>query len=153
MIISLIGFMAAGKTEVGKSLSRRLEYHFIELDSYIEEKNNLKVSKIFELKGEKYFRKQENESLKEILIKYNNLVLSPGGGIILKQKNIDLLKENTTPFLLKVAPQTIIDRIDDIRERPLLNKNNPISIIKKLLKERGKYYNQFSNVIKTDDKN
>lgn len=153
MIISLIGFMATGKTAVGKRLSKRLEYPFIDLDSYLEEKNNLKVSEIFELKGEKFFRKQENSSLKEILIKYNNLVLSPGGGIILEQKNIELLKEKTVPFLLKASPQTIMDRIEDLKKRPLLNNEKPVSVIKKLLKQREKYYNQFEYVIKTDGKN
>ena len=152
MIISLIGFMATGKTTIGNKLAKKLDYEFIDLDNYIEELTNMSVKEIFEKKGEKHFRTLENKLLKKVLIQYHDLVISPGGGIITSQENIKLLKEKTIPFLLKAKPKSIVNRIDDITKRPLLNKKNPEEIIKELLKERGKYYNQFENVIITDNK-
>ena len=118
MLISLIGFMAAGKTTIGKRLAKRLDYQFIDLDQYIEAKTKMFVKDIFNKKGEKYFRKLESKYLNDILSNSDNLVISPGGGIVLNEKNIELLRKNTVPFLLTASADTIIDRIDKIEERP-----------------------------------
>ena len=152
MIISLIGFMAAGKTTIGKQLAKRLDYQFIDLDQYIEAKTKMFVKDIFNKKGEKYFRKLESKYLNDIIFNSDNLVISPGGGIVLKDENIKNLKKNTKPFLLTASADTILDRIDKIEERPLLDNKSPKKTIEKLLDKRTKYYNQFKNVINTDDK-
>lgn len=152
MIISLIGFMASGKTTVGKQLAERLDYEFIDLDQYIENITKRKVKDIFNKKGEKHFRSLEKKSLKKVLKKADNLVISPGGGIVLEQTNIALLKKKTVPFLLKVSPETILKRIDEISERPLLDYDSPAETVKKLLDKRKKYYDQFNNVVVTDSK-
>ncbi|MDZ7672706.1 MAG: shikimate kinase [Halanaerobiales bacterium] len=152
MIISLIGFMAAGKTTVGKKLAQKLNYDFIDLDQYIEKKQKMSVQEIFKTKGEKYFRKLEKRYLKYILSNYDNLVISPGGGIVLNKNNVEILKKNTVPFLLKASSDTVLKRIDKLEERPLLNNENPKKTIEKLLDKRAKYYNQFENVINTDNK-
>ena len=153
MIISLIGFMASGKTTVGKQLADRLNYEFIDLDQYIEQAAKMSIPTIFEQKGEKHFRTLEKKLLIKIINQHDkNLVISPGGGIIIDQENIELLKEKTIPFLLKASPNEIRARIDNLSERPLLNNKKPEETIKKLMEKRSKYYNQFENVINTDDK-
>ena len=152
MIISLIGFMASGKTTVGKELASRLDYEFIDLDQYIEDVTGMKVQEIFKQKGENHFRFLEKIFLKKLLRQYDELVISPGGGIVLDKNNISLLKNKTLPFLLKANPKTILERIDDISKRPLLDKDNPEKTIRSLLNRREKYYDQFSNVIETNHK-
>ena len=152
MIISLIGFMATGKTTVGKQLADRLNYEFIDLDQYIEKATNMSVKDIFKQKGKKHFRTLEKNILKKILNQYDNLVLAPGGGIVLDSVNIELLKEQTSPFLLKASPNEIMARINKLSERPLLDNDNPEETIIELLEERKKYYEQFNNVINTDNK-
>ena len=79
MRIFLIGFMGCGKTTLGKKLARTLNYNFIDLDSYIENKTTEKITEIFDKKGEHYFRDLEKESLSEIC-KMDNMVLASGGG-------------------------------------------------------------------------
>ena len=152
MIISLIGFMAAGKTTIGKRLAKRLNYKFIDLDQYIEAKTKILIKDIFNKKGEKYFRKLEAKYLNDILSNSDNLVISPGGGIVLNENNIKLLKNKSISFLLTASADTILNRIDKIEERPLLDNKSPKSTINKLLDKRAKYYNQFENVIDTDNK-
>ena len=152
MIISLIGFMATGKTTVGKQLADRLNYEFIDLDQYIENLTQMRIPKIFEQKGEKHFRALEKKLLSKIINQHKNLVISPGGGIVIDNKNIILLKNKTIPFLLKASPNEIMARIDNSSERPLLDTDNPEETISKLLEERQRYYEQFNNVINTDNK-
>mgnify|MGYP000358996131 CR=1 FL=1 len=153
MIISLIGFMASGKTTVGKELASRLDYEFIDLDQYIEDVTGMKVQEIFKQKGENHFRFLEKIFLKKLLRQYDELVISPGGGIVLDKENINLLKDKTVPFFLQAKAETILGRIRDISKRPLLDQDNPKKSIIDLLDKRGKYYDQFSNVIETDQKN
>ena len=152
MIISLIGFMVTGKTSVGKELADRIKFEFIDLDQHIEKVTNMSIPKIFDQKGEKHFRTLEKKLLKKILIQYDNLVLAPGGGIVLDSNNIELLKEHTNPFLLKASPNEIMARINNLSERPLLDNDNPEDTVNKLLEERKGYYEQFNNVINTDNK-
>ncbi|MCF8002495.1 MAG: shikimate kinase [Halanaerobiales bacterium] len=152
MRISMIGFMASGKTTVGKILAEKLEYEFIDLDQYIEEITQMKVQEIFKQKGEKHFRFLEKIFLKKLLRQYEELVIAPGGGIVLDKENINLLKTISIPFLLKANPTIILERIEDISKRPLLDQDNPKETIVKLLNERERYYSQFSNVIETNHK-
>ena len=78
MIIVLIGYMASGKTSIGKKLAKKLNYNFLDLDDFIEDKENRSVSDLFKEKGEIYFRKQEALHLRSILKSENNTILSVG---------------------------------------------------------------------------
>jgi len=93
MNIVLTGFMATGKSEVGKDLARLLEMEFIDTDDLIEEKVEMKISEIFAKKGEKFFRDLESEIAKEVG-GWDNYVIATGGGIVLRQENINSLKKN-----------------------------------------------------------
>jgi len=95
MNLILIGYMASGKSTIGNYLAKVLNYSFIDLDNYIEKKENLSVKEIFSQKGEIYFRKLENTALKEIVNNKENFVLSLGGGTPCFYDTMEWLKSKT----------------------------------------------------------
>ena len=139
MNIVLTGFMATGKSEVGKEIARLLKMEFIDTDDLIEEKVEMKISEIFIKKGEKYFRDMESEIAAEAG-GYDNYVIATGGGIVLRQKNIDNLKKNGKIINLKTSIEKILDRVSKNSNRPLLNVEDKKSEIEKLLAKRKPYY-------------
>lgn len=150
--IFFIGFMGVGKTTVSEYLSTILNRSKIEIDKYIEEKENMTISQIFDKYGEGYFRNCETEVLKE-LNKQNNKIISCGGGIILRDKNVDLMKSQGRIVLLTASPQTIYERVKYSEERPILNNNMNVEFISSLMKNREeKYLKTADIIINTDDK-
>lgn len=148
-----IGFMGVGKTTVSDYLSIILNRCKIEIDKYIEEKENMTISKIFEQYGENYFRNCETDVLNE-LNKKNNKIISCGGGIVLRDENIDLMKKQGKIVLLTASPQTIYERVKSSTERPILNNNMNVEFISSLMKKREeKYLKTADIIINTDDKN
>ncbi len=114
--IVLIGIMGCGKTAVGKAVAERLKLRFIDLDEYIESKWG-SIPSLFE-KGEEYFRDIETKALKEVS-KVDGAVIATGGGVIKKEENIAVLKEQGTLFFLDRPLEDILDDIDT-DHRPLL---------------------------------
>lgn len=152
MIISLVGFMATGKSSIGFQLADELNYNFYDTDELIEEKAGLTIPEIFDTYGEKYFRNLEKEVLKEILNNRNNMVLATGGGIVLSETNRARLKEFTCPVLLFATAEEILRRVD-ISSRPLLaDAPEPLKKINTMLKKREDAYNEFEIKIMTDKK-
>lgn len=155
MRIILIGFMGVGKTVVGKSLAKNLNIKFIDMDNEIEKRENKIISDIFKEFGEAYFRKLENDLLKE-LVKEDNIIISTGGGIITKQENIDMLKQESKVIFLDANVKTIQKNVSkEIDKRPLLKQSQNISeTIDNLLKKRINKYNDTYNIkIDINDKN
>ena len=152
MKISLIGFMATGKSTVGKLLSQKMGLKFLETDQLIELSEDKSIPQIFAQYGENYFRQLEKEILNEIIKKRDSFVLSTGGGIVLARENRSLLKQETIPFLLQADPETIYQRTKNEENRPLLAQPDPKKTIETLLAQRAEYYNQFKPKIKTDHK-
>ena len=149
--------MGCGKTTVGKIISKITAKKFIDLDSYIESTYNLTISEIFSSKGEIYFRKIESDSLKLIMSKYDNIILSLGGGTPCYSNNLALI-EDSKSFFLKYSIKVLSKRlINNKSSRPILsdfnNFNSMNDYIAKHLFERNHYYNQASNVIQCDLKN
>ena len=144
--IVLIGMPACGKSTIGYWLSKKINYPFVDVDRYLEEKENRIISDIFSNEGEEYFRELETEYLKELSEK-EGIIISTGGGAVKNKENIDILKENGIIVFLNRA-------IDDIsrenhRNRPLLQ--NPDNI-RKLYDERIKLYRRYADIIiKNDD--
>ena len=156
MNIVLLGYMGCGKTTIGKILSKLTGKKFIDLDSYIESTNNQTISEIFSSKGEIYFRKIESDSLKVIMTKYDNIVLSLGGGTPCYSNNLTIIK-NSRSFFLKNSINTLSNRLININSsRPILSNINNLETmndhIAKHLFERNYYYNQASNIIQCDFK-
>ncbi len=137
--IYLVGFMATGKTSVGKELAKKLKWKFIDLDELIEFDQKMPIRDIFSKKGEPYFRKAEKRALKT-LAKEKKFVVGCGGGIVIDKDNIQLMKDTGKIICLNAKPEVILKRAAGNSARPLLNVPNPKSQIAHLLKLRAPYY-------------
>jgi shikimate kinase len=158
MIITLLGYMASGKSTIGRELSEKLQYKFIDLDDFISEKEGQTIQDIFKNKGEIYFRKQEHHYLKEILDTHDDIVLSLGGGTPCYAQNMEVLNSNSKvqSFYLKASLNTIVKRLWQERaKRPLVahiqDKEQLLEFIGKHLFERAPYYEQAAFKIAIDD--
>jgi len=147
--IILTGFMGSGKTEVGKRLAQRLGYAFLDTDKLIEEKTGKSISEIFREEGESSFRELETEVIKN-LSGITGYIISTGGGIVIREENILSLKNIGLVIWLKASPETIFNRISSETDRPLLNVENPLEHIKKLLSIREQFYSRADVSIDTD---
>jgi shikimate kinase len=120
--ITLIGYMASGKTTIGEGLAKKLNCSFIDLDEYIAAKENMSISAFFEHKGEDEFRKVELKYLKELLNRNDFFILSLGGGTPTVDNAMTLITDNSICIYLKASVQTLTQRLlPDTIERPLLN--------------------------------
>ncbi len=154
--IALIGFMATGKTTIGKALVKYLDndYKFIETDQLIVQQADKSIPRIFDEEGEDKFREYEISVCKYVS-KLNKVVISCGGGVILNHINIQHLRKNCHIVLLTATPDEIFNRaIKDGKEtRPLIDKENPKREIMKILKFRKPLYEKAAEiVIDTTDK-
>ncbi len=149
--IILTGMMGSGKTSVGLELAKILECDFFDLDEIIEKKYG-KITQIFKDKGENYFREIETSELKNF--KNNGaFVLSTGGGAVLKEENLEILKSLGEVFYLSADIQTIYDRVKEQTQRPLLNTKDPKKTIEDILSSRLEKYEKSGEKIVTDNKN
>ena len=149
--IALTGFMAVGKTVVGRKLARRLKWDFVDLDRAIELAAAMKVKEIFKQKGEGFFRRLEKQKLSEVLEREGQIVAT-GGGAIVDEENLRLVKERSLLICLTATPQTLMRRSGSGRGRPLLQgEEDRKSKIEALLKQREKFYAQAHLVIDTGD--
>ena len=147
MEIVLMGYMGSGKSTIGNRISNNFNLAFIDLDSYIEEQEQLSVSEIFEQKGEIYFRLKEALYLEEILKSKSNYVLSLGGGTPCYGKNMTLIKESTAvSCYLRASIPTLVSRLAEAKEqRPLLaalNYEQLLEYVGKHVFERATFYEQ-----------
>lgn len=152
--IVLVGFMGSGKTSTGKELSKLLNFHFLDIDSWIEEKNGQKISEIFEKRGENFFRKQEEEAIKWLVGK-NNYIVSTGGGTWVDKKNREVLLKLGWCIWLKATPENVWQRVSNHLDlRPLLLKSeNPFEYLEILLKKRNPFYSLAQASFDTSKKN
>ena len=149
--IVLIGMMGSGKSTIGALLSKKMNIKFIDLDTKIETIEKQKVSQIFKLKGEKYFRALETETILSILTsKEKEFVLSLGGGSFLDEKVRKNVKNNSLSFWLNWKPSTIIKRIRKSLKRPLIQGLDDQEIEKMML-ERNKFYAKSNFKINCDN--
>jgi|TARA_B110000914_G_scaffold178140_1_gene159866 shikimate kinase len=145
----LIGMMGSGKSTVGKLLAKKLETPFLDLDHYIEVKNNKSINDIFKEKGENYFRQLETNALSEI--KGSEIVVACGGGIILNHENRKKISSNGKVVFLKASISSLIKRLLSNKDRPLLNDKNIGNELIKIWNERKNYYNETAEItINTD---
>ena len=159
MILVLIGYMASGKSTLGRILAKQLNYEFIDLDDYIETLEGKSVSEIFKSNGEIYFRKQETFYLKALLETKNNIVLSLGGGTPCFGNNMELIlnAEQAKSIYLKASIPTLVKRLNTEKsKRPLIahikSDEQLTEFVGKHLFERAPFYNRAQTVISTDNK-
>jgi shikimate kinase len=128
-----LGMMGSGKSSIGSIMSKKLDIDFIDIDKEIENKLGMKISKIFEKKGERYFREIEEDFTLKILNR-NNIVVSLGGGAFLNSKIKKEVLDNHISFWLNWSIKTLINRIKDSQKRPVAfnaSKNELTELIKK----------------------
>ena len=143
----LTGMMGAGKSTIGKRLSKKLKVKFIDLDKLIEKREGNSIKEIFEIKGEEYFRKIEKKTALQEL-KRSNTVIALGGGAFM---NKDIRREvdgSAISFWLDLNLRQLLKRLKDSKKRPLLNKKNLPQTLNKIYLERKKFYNQANYRIK-----
>lgn len=137
--IVLVGFMGTGKTSVGVKLADALDMNFIDTDDLIEKNSHKSISDIFAHKGEEYFRNLESQVVDKVC-KLKGYVIATGGGIVKREKNVEKLKTTGVIFCLSATPEIILQRTSDYNHRPLLQVEDPLSHIKKMLNEREPFY-------------
>ena len=150
--IVLIGFMGAGKSTISDFLRTVFAMEVVEMDQIIAEREGMSISDIFETYGEEYFRNLETELLIEMQSK-TNVVISCGGGVPMRERNVVEMKKNGRVVLLTAKPETILSRVKDNHDRPLLEGNKNVDFIAGLMeKRREKYQAAADIVIETDGK-
>ncbi|CAL2084660.1 Shikimate kinase [Tenacibaculum sp. 190524A05c] len=157
MRIVLLGYMASGKSTIGKILAKNQNLPFIDLDDYIESKFEKSISDIFKDEGEIFFRLQEHEAIKEIFEKQDKFVLSLGGGTPCYANNMDLINgfENTNSLYIKLSIPTLYKRLLSQKENRPLVANIPEEelqeFIAKHLFERSYFYEMAKYKVRTDN--
>ncbi|MBC8266786.1 MAG: shikimate kinase [Flavobacteriales bacterium] len=156
MRVFLIGFMGCGKSTIGKKLAETLNYKFIDLDSFIQQKTEENITEIFQKQGENYFRDLEKESLNEIC-KMENIVIATGGGTPCFFDNMQKILDSGKSIYLKMKVQDLKDRLQkEKNKRPLiknLTEKELVNFISKKLLERECFYKKANHVLKSKNIN
>ncbi len=116
--VFFVGFMVAGKTSTSRRLARQCGLATIDLDAYIERRERRAINQIFADQGEQGFRDMETEVLSEFAHK-GPMLVSCGGGIVLREENRKILKENGFVVYLQVTAEQAVERVGDVSTRPL----------------------------------
>lgn len=149
--IYLVGFMATGKSTVGRALAYRLGYEFFDSDSEIERRVGVQVRQIFEKEGEPVFRRYEREFI-ESGHPQGRCVIACGGGLVTEPGMIELLKEKGVVICLYASSETILQRTQGNKSRPLLDVEDPEKRIRELLAAREPFYRRAGTLVLTDNR-
>jgi shikimate kinase len=150
--IVLVGPMGAGKTTVGQLLSKKLRLPFKDTDAEIESRTGADIPWIFDVEGEAGFRDRETQVLKDLLSDAIG-VIATGGGIVMRDENRALLK-SVDVIYLKASLDEQLRRTANDRKRPLLQTEDPRSVLQRLMTLRDPLYREVATrVIETDGAN
>lgn len=151
--VFLIGPMGAGKSTIGRLLSQELKYEFFDSDKVIEERCGADIPWIFDKEGEAGFRERE-ESVIDELTQQKGIVLSTGGGAVLRGENRQHLASRGTVIYLCTSVEQQLARTARDRNRPLLQTADPEAVLRKLFAERDPLYRSVADIIiETDQRN
>lgn len=146
----LIGFMGAGKTTMSDYFSTMFAMDSVEMDQVIARREGMTIPDIFEVHGEEYFRNCETDLLIEMQSR-KNTVISCGGGVPMRDRNVAEMKKNGRVILLTATPETILERVKDDHSRPLLENNKNIPFIQSLMDKRRDKYEAAADIIVPTD--
>ena len=135
-----LGMMGSGKTSIGSMISKKLRLNFFDIDQEIEKKLGIKIPNIFEAKGEKYFRKIEEEITLKILQKRTCVISLGGGGFLNATIRNEVLKNNISIWL-SWFDETLIKRIINSNKRPIAQNSTKSQLIE-LIKKRSNFYSK-----------
>lgn len=154
MKIALVGYMASGKSAMGRSVSRTLGIRHIDLDSYIEEREGCSIPEIFASGGEKTFREIESRSLSEVLEGEEDVILSLGGGTPTWRDNMDYITQRCETIYLSASVMTLVDRLSRSRNpRPLVmgkSREELIDYVRENIEKREPYYKKAHYTVSVD---
>jgi shikimate kinase len=137
--IYLIGMMGSGKTVTAKALAELLNYTFVDIDAEIQTKEGRSIPEIFAESGEPYFRDAESSVL-EHFSKQAKQVIATGGGVVLREANVRRMKETGKVVLLDASVESLWQRVRYSKDRPLLDKPDPLVALRQILNDRGAFY-------------
>ncbi|MBN2654149.1 MAG: shikimate kinase [Nitrospirae bacterium] len=143
--------MGTGKSSAGRIIARLLGIRFVDVDHEIESRQGIPIAEIFEKHGEEYFRSIETSAILE-LSSESPAVISTGGGVVLKDDNVEILRRNGVIVCLTADPQVIYDRVSSSSSRPLLNSGDLKSKINDILTYREPFYIKADIIIDTSSK-
>ncbi len=146
MNLILCGMMGCGKTTVGRKIAEITSRRCLDTDDLIVERHG-KITDIFARYGEEYFREIERETVREVAQK-DGLIVSTGGGVVLKAENVARLRENGKIVYLRAKKETLEERLKADKERPLLQSKNSLSDrLAGLLKARASVYESVADYV------
>ena len=140
----LIGLPGAGKSTLGRQLARRLGKRFYDADHELERRLGVPIPTIFEIEGEAGFRDREEVTLVD-LTALEGIVLSTGGGVVLRPANRERLKTNGTVLYLHAEAATLWERVRHARHRPLLQTADPLARLAELYAQRDALYREVAD--------
>ena len=144
-----LGMMGSGKSSIGSLVAKKLKLNFIDIDNEIEKNLNTTIKKIFEIKGEDYFRKiEEQTTLKKL--KLSSSVISLGGGAFTNNNIRKEIIKNHLSFWLNWKDEILLSRIKNSKKRPLAINTTNTELIN-LIKERSNIYSKALYEIKCDN--
>ena len=144
-----LGMMGSGKSSIGSLIANKLQLNFIDIDNVIENELGLSIKKIFETKGENYFRKfEEKTTLKKL--KSSSAVISLGGGAFLNKEIRKEVIKNHISFWLNWSDDILLNRIKNSKKRPLAFNSSENEIID-LIKKRSNIYSKALYKIECDN--
>jgi XRE family aerobic/anaerobic benzoate catabolism transcriptional regulator len=149
-VIALLGLRGAGKSTIGPMLAKRLNVRFVELDGEIERAAGLTLAEIFELHGERYYRRVERETLARLLAGEGGMVLATGGSLVNDRETYRLLRRHATTVWLKARPEDHWNRVlEQGDQRPMAKSPHAMSELRALLAAREHLYAEADRVIDT----
>lgn len=137
--VFLIGFMGAGKSTIARCLEKELGMELVEMDERIVKEQGMSINEIFEQKGEAGFRDIESQLVIDLGNQEKSIV-SCGGGVVVRPQNVDNMKKSGKIIFLTATPETILDRVKDGTDRPLLNGHMNVEYIQELMNKRLALY-------------
>lgn len=150
--IFLIGFMGCGKSTIARILSEKLGVTQVEMDEQIVQEQGMPITEFFEKYGEERFRDIETDLVRRLQAK-NGVVVSCGGGAVLREENRRMMKESGAIVWLTAQPETILERVKHSVDRPVLNGHMNVEYITELMAKRHDCYEAAADFcVSTDGK-
>ena len=150
--LALTGMMGVGKSTIGRALSKRLLMQFSDIDTIIEKKLKMSIQKIFNQKGESFFRAFE-EKITLLEVEKKNTIISLGGGAFINSKIRKKILSSCVCFWLDLDLKLIEKRLIKSKKRPLLNDKNSKKTLKDIYEERKSTYAKANYRVKCDGLN
>lgn len=148
--VFLIGFMGSGKSTIAACMSENYGMDVVEMDEVLAKRENMSIPDIFAQKGEAYFREAETRLLREIEAEEHKVV-SCGGGVVLREENVQEMKRKGQIVLLSARPETILARVKGSHDRPLLAGKKDLPSIYAMMEERRPKYEAAADVVIATD--